>query len=280
MVTASFGTRPPVTGVVRSSFDLLEIVDGLPDDATGELVLRDGAAAVVGIVFVERARVCWIAARGFAGRLSDLLRARTQPILDERSMESVYRRCRAEGERLGEFLVSRGLLAADDLREALLHHSIECLSALGETKVSARFSARSGAGYAADFTFDTSEIATATGVLANGYGAPEIEVAFLRSCEPRWGAIYARNDAYAQPLPLVQIGDVTGAKSLLGVGRWAASVLDLGDAVDPGPRMLTFADHAKGGSVLWTAGGCIGVACFVDQAQFSRAMSRRATRSP
>lgn len=278
MVSASPATRPPVTGVVRSSFDLLEIVDALPDGATGELVLRNSGAAIIGVIFVEARRVCWVAARGWAGRLSDLLRARTNPPLDASAMEEIYRRCQREGSRLGEHLVSRKLLAPSDLREALLRHSVECLQSLGESRVSVRFSPRAAGGYAPDFTFSTSDMATALGSLAHGESAQE-HVSELTACQPTWGALFARHPAHAQPLPLAEIGESSSARRLLGVGAWAVNVLDIAGALDGPPRMTAFADQGKGGTILWSANGVVSVACFVDQSPFVRALSRRASRS-
>lgn len=286
MTSAPSSPRSAASSVVGSPLDLLELVDGLAPGMTGEVVLRDGAAEVVGMVFVDAGRVCWVAARGGAGRLSCLLRARTRPTLDEASMEEVFRRCKREGKRLGEHLVSERLLDPTDLRAALLEHSAECLATLGERRVSARFAPRSGAGYASDFTFSTTELAATWGALATGrQGARPREA--LAALEPTWGAAFAEltrggaghdpDPRRELPVPIAQVGPPGTVRALLEVGRWASGVARAAGTL-AAERMLSFADDAKGGVVVWREAELVHVTCFAQQSTFSRAMSRRATR--
>lgn len=266
---------PPPNAAVRSSFELLELVDALPADATGELVLRDASASIVGVIFVEARRVCWVAARGFAGRLSDLLRARTSPRLEPRAMEEIYRRCQRENRRLGEHLVTERFLEASDLREALSRHSIECLQTLGDTRVVGSFSPRAAGVYAADFTFATGDLAVAVGALSHGVRSETLREELARY-EPSFGAGFLRDPSLAHPLPLAVVGEPVSTRMLLRLGRWASAELDLAGALDAPNRTATFADDRKGGVVLWAEDDALYVAVFANQIHFSRAVSRRA----
>jgi hypothetical protein len=263
--------------VARSAFELLEVIDALRDGATGELSVRAAAGdgAAIGVAFVERGDVCWIAARGQARRLSDLLRARTRPELGASAMEQVFLRCRREGLRLGEHLVAAGLLDADALREALLRHSVESLERLGDLATRVSFTPRGTGGYEPRYTFRTGELAEALGARTHVDEAASLRTA-LDACEPSWGAAFARSGAHAGPIPVARVGPAVNARALARVGRWAAGALDLGGAFDGALQLSTFVDANKGGILLWSEGDATCVACFGDQARFSRAASRRA----
>ena len=84
----------------------------------------------LGGIFVERGRVCWVAARGLQQRLRDLLEDYTK---DVDALARVAERCRAEGLLLGQTLVAEGLLQPSELEVALRRHSAECLIELCRT---------------------------------------------------------------------------------------------------------------------------------------------------
>jgi hypothetical protein len=104
-----------------------------------------------GGIFVERGRICWVAARGLQRRLSDLLRAHGS--VDSAQLERIYQRCRSEGTLLGQTLVAEGLLQPVELEYALRRHSAECLVALCRVSQATIWASHPGRGYAPRFTF-------------------------------------------------------------------------------------------------------------------------------
>ena len=216
----------------RTAVDVFSFVDRLSVDDVGELLVMNDeptkAPAVRGAVFVEGGRVCWAAAHGLAPRLTQLLMAPSG--LDAGAMEHLYRRCKHERAPLGEFLVARGIVRPEDLRAALLQHTTESLDALCEERTLASWYPRPG-GYNARFTFKTSELLArwfAHRHGATGHALHGVLSAFSDSTPGEWGAVYARVPTLAAPLPVVVRGSLPEKSvSLLRVGKWAASALDV-----------------------------------------------------
>jgi hypothetical protein len=133
--------------------DALLRVEWLSHDESG--MLSFGLEKTGGI-FVEKSRICWVAARGRARRLRDLLSEHAHvsaPVLDD-----VFERCRNEGLPVGQRLVADGLLRPDELEHALRRHSAECLVELSRTPLPTRWAAHPGRGYAPRFTFRPAEL--------------------------------------------------------------------------------------------------------------------------
>lgn len=133
--------------------DALLRVEWLSHDESG--MLSFGLEKTGGI-FVEKSRICWVAARGRARRLRDLLSEHAHvsaPVLD-----TVFERCRAQGLPVGQSLVADGLLRAEQLEHALRRHSAECLVELSRTPLPTRWAAHPGRGYAPRFTFRPAEL--------------------------------------------------------------------------------------------------------------------------
>ena len=211
---------------VRNVTDLCTLVDELASPATGEIVVRR-AEAPCGSVFVEQGRVCWAAARGLARRLTELLGERAS--LPSRQMESFFVSCRAQNVPLGEHLVGRGVLAAKDLREALLQHTAESMTSLCEGHARAVWSPRSGKGYSPSFTFTTAELVARVGATAHAREAvvlaPVLADAFG---DDDWGAAFLRAPACASPEVVAVQGAIPHASTtLVRLGRWATSSLDV-----------------------------------------------------
>lgn len=222
------GARLPI----RSALDVCSFVDRLERGVVGELVVESGGR-VRGAVFIEGGRICWVAANGLAGRLTQLL-ARASGV-DGATMEGLFRRCRAERVPLGEALVSYGIVEPEELRAALLQHTTESLLALvAEADVCAGFRRRSVGGYSPRFTFTTSELLTrATAERSKGAlrSAEAALASFSADREDEWGAAFVR--AGAIPLPVAHVGALPmTATGLLRVGRWAASSLDVANAIE------------------------------------------------
>ena len=201
---------------VRSTTDVCTFVDALDRGVAGELLVR--ADDVSGVVFVERGRICWAAARGLARRLTELLLARA-PGIDAANLEELFRQCHASGAPLGETLVDRAIVSAENLRSALLVHTAESLTALCRNPSRMAWRARTGPGYSPRFTFTTTEL------LAESLGGDTmLRETFITG---EWGARFVRGGSAMPELVATHgVGPDTVASILL-VGKWAASALDV-----------------------------------------------------
>jgi hypothetical protein len=120
----------------------------LATNESGLLAFGDGT---LGGIFIERGRVCWVAAHGLQRRLSDLLRTHSR--LDSAALDRISERCRREGLHLGQTLVADGLLQPSELESALRRHSAECLVNLCQAPQAINWASHVGRGYAPRFTF-------------------------------------------------------------------------------------------------------------------------------
>jgi hypothetical protein len=212
--------------VLRDVVDLLAAVDELGESATGELALDVGEDAQ-GAVFIEKGRVCWAAARGLAGRLTELLAARSAVSVEQ--MESLYMACRTQGVPLGEHLVARGLLQPAGLSEALLQHTAESLRLLCRTPARAAWFPRSGRGYSPAFTFTTAELSARMGAAAHQDDAERLAPILRETfAEGEWGVAFVRPPHAAAPRPVALHGPAPSAASTLArLGAWGASTTDV-----------------------------------------------------
>ncbi|MFO0676223.1 MAG: hypothetical protein U0169_06795 [Polyangiaceae bacterium] len=211
---------------VQNVVQLLAFADDVGRDETGELVVHDRLGPR-GTVFIERGNVCWAAARGFSRRLGELLAARAGLGLE--AMEAKYEACRANGTPLGEYLVSEGILDADELRVALLHHTVESLRHLAASESSATWQPRTGRSYAPRFTFGTSELLATLGAVRHPEFSERSRTTLANVFQGKdWGAAFFRNALLPNPEPVALLGAVPAvASALLRLGKWAASVLDV-----------------------------------------------------
>lgn len=220
-----------MTGVIPSSAELPNLleacafVDQLGPMSTGEIVVA--SEEPLGAVFVERGKVCWAAARGLARRLTELIGAKAG--LSKPTMESAYAECKARRTPLGEHLVGQGLVSADDLRFALLQHTVESLGLMCGARSHATFHARPGTGYSPRFTFGTAELLTHTGALAHREAACRAHRVLQRVfATGEWGVAFTRSRASAYPEPIAVFGaSPPSATVVLRYGKWAASALDI-----------------------------------------------------
>ena len=211
---------------LRNVTDLCGLVDELGPRATGEIAVRF-AELPRGSVFVEQGRVCWAAAYGLARRLTELLVLRAS--LPRGQMEAFFLSCREQRMPLGEHLVERGVLAAGDLREALLQHTAESMTCLCSAPCRGAWAPRSGKGYSPRFTFTTAELFATVGGLAHAREAVDVAPILEATFEaPDWGAAFIRRPDAAWPETIAVHGAIPHtATTLVRVGRWAASCLDL-----------------------------------------------------
>lgn len=200
-----------------------------------------GPEGSLGVVFVERGRVCWAAARGLARRLTELLGARAG--LSAAEMESLYLACKERRIPLGEHLVNRGVLAADDLRDVLLQHTGESLSHLWTADARGTWHPRGGAGYSPRFTFATAELLAHLGGVRHADVVARIRPVLARFFRDEdWGAAFVRGAFSAAPEPVALHGATPDAAVvLMRFGKWAASALDVAATFSGGSGLLSIA---------------------------------------
>ncbi len=237
---------------LRSTFDICAFIDELGFSANGKLCVN-GADGPRGTVFVEGGRVCWAAARGLARRLSELLGARAA--LAPAAMESLFQQCKAERIPLGEHLVSRGVLSAAQLREALLQHTIESLRHVCIVEGRGAWCPHPGAGYSPRFTFATAEVVARAGAAEHAEVAASVRplLATLFD-EGEWAAAFVRPSGCAFPEPVAVHGRVPhAATALLRMGKWAASVLDVAAVFSGDAPILSVSRASPSGDISLVA---------------------------
>lgn len=230
-------SAPSVRGItVESVHDVCRFVDGLEGAGAGELVVTGGEA--IGAVFVEDARICWAAAAGLASRLTELLVSYAG--VDQRTMERLYWTCKQHGLPLGEYLVDRGVVRAEDLRSVLVQHTVESLLTLVGPGRSARWSPRPRGGYSPRFTFGTAEVLSLAGGVSEpalvGFALDEMARCFFSD---EWAAAFVRPAACATPHPVALYGPApSSAAVLVRYAKWAISALDVVAAFGGAPEIV------------------------------------------
>jgi hypothetical protein len=200
--------------------DALLRVERLGADDCGMLSFAGSS----GGIFVERGRICWVAARGLQQRLSDLLRAHGS--VDSAKLERVYQRCRSQGTLLGQTLVAEGLLQPVELERALRHHSAECLVALCRASQATIWASHAGRGYAPRFTFRPLDLLFDSVALLY----PDLRLAALEELSAysgpgRHAVAFVLDTEVGELLPLAETGESsvesvsTMARSLLSIPR-------------------------------------------------------------
>ena len=240
---------------LRSTLDICSFVDELGSAAIGELFVS-GSDGPRGTVFVEGGRVCWAAARGLGPRLSELLGARSS--LPPAAMEMMFRECKRRQLPLGEHLVQRGILSADELRVALLQHTIESLQRVCVDEGRGSWRPHHGSGYSPRFTFATTELLAEAGAATHAEAAvevrPMLEKLFI---DGQWGAAFVRGTGSAFPeLVATHGGAPTSATVLLRAGKWAASVLDIAQAFTR-DSSLVWTNPSPTSHIAFRHGGCV-----------------------
>ncbi len=255
------------SNVARDAFDVLETVEHLPADATGELVLeREGVPC--GVVLVEKGRVCWAAARGLAQRLSDLLRAQTRPQLSKSEMEALFHHGREQHKPLGELLVESGLMAPDALLCSLRRHTAESLIEIGKTSVLARWSKRPAGTYEPRFTFTPFELALCVGALLDGRD-PRATGDSLAEHGISWGAAFARRDSATLPIAATGVRTVSVLRRLAAD---AATSMDVATMIDD-TTSFVFASGAHGGGLMtWRDGSLLIVGKIENRPHLARSL--------
>lgn len=269
----------------RTAVELCAFVDRLSSDDAGELHVFRNDGDVHGTVFVERGRVCWAAARGLAPRLSQLLGEAARVAPDR--LAQLVLQCRQEGRPLGEVFVERGGVPAEDLRRTLFQHSVESLQHLCSTETQGAWRAKRKT-YSPRFTFDTSELlARAVARVHGAYAEPSASAlaAFSSLRTGEWGAAFLRIPSLAAPLPIAVTGTwPERSLTLMKVGKWAASTLDVSRIFQDEDALVSTFEGGEGGSlVAWRSGELLIVGRLLSQGPARilnyRAMARRRERA-
>ncbi len=230
-----------------SVLDALVRVEQLGDTDSG--LLSFGPAPSGGI-FVERGRICWVAAHGLQRRLRDLLLTRSS--IGQAELERIYERCRAEGRFFGQTLVAEGRIDASELEWALRRHSAESLVALCHGNKYATWLTHRGPGYVPQFTFRASDVLSDV----VRWVTPELQREAERELSAligpgRRGSAFLFDPAYDVPVPLARFGADQGIESMILLGRWASAV-PLAAKELAGSRAFALAATATGDTIsVW-----------------------------
>jgi len=225
---------------------LVRVESAEPHDAG---LLSFGSDPDDGGIFVENQRICWAAARGMQGRLTDLLRATAVSPID---FDELYRRCRTEGRLLGQTLVEEGLVTTQQLEHALRRHSAESLVALcrGAGRLT-MWTSRGGRGYAAQFTFRPLDVLFDAIALQ----APDLQAVALGHLEAmsgqgRRGGAFAFDLEHAHAVPVAACGEPT-VHELWILGRWALALPQAARELAATPAFVIAATPAGDTIVVW-----------------------------
>ena len=213
-----------------------------------------------GGIFVEKGRVCWVAARGLGRRLRDLILLHSS--VDPEALERVCERCRLENRPVGQTLVAEGLVRAEELERALRHHSAECLLELCRSPLPTRWASHAGPGYAPRFTFRPVDL------LLDTVGAcfPERRLEATSELSAlagpgRKAAAFVFDPTSDGLLPVAEVGGL-GIEALRLLGRFATSLPHASLELAAAPT-FTLASTETGESILvwWREGLLFAVRC-------------------
>ncbi|MCE9572157.1 MAG: DUF4388 domain-containing protein [Deltaproteobacteria bacterium] len=146
---------------------ILGYVDALQPTSTGAVVLGE-LDAPTGIALIERGRLCWALAARLSQRLTDLVRARCTPPLDEPEALAIYASCAADGLPLGEALVERRRLTPAELRAALKRQIATALRTLDASAEALAWAPHDGRSHDPRYTFTPGELLAELGAVIHG----------------------------------------------------------------------------------------------------------------
>ncbi len=249
--------------------DTMRHVEQLGLDDSGLLCFGDSPQ---GGIFVERGRICWVAAKGLQRRLRDLLRHDSK--LEPGTLDRAYERCRTEGLLLGQTLVAQGLLQPGELQRALRRHSAECLAHLCQRSQPLSWASHVGRGYAPEFTFRAVDMLFDTVSLLHPELCSKARAELSRFEGPGRSGVAFTLDAELEPLlPVAQTGDRDLA-ALLGMARSALPIVAAGRELGTSPAFAL--GCAKDGSaiVVWSRDGVSFALACEDRASLAAATAR------
>lgn len=239
----------------------------------GSGALHFGGDRLGGAVLFDVGRVCWAAVPGAGRRLTDLVSSAAR--VPRATIEDAYAACRASGARVGEVLVARNVVSAEQLRALLLVQTAETLVTLADGGAEPVWVPHRSGGYQPRFTFPVAEVvaaAAATGLALD----PTAARAELARVVDGWG-VGAAFDVAGHPLPFAVGGEADDYELLCGLGEWAAHALR-GWRAEAAPR-FALADLGGGGVVAWRAHEAVLGAQFATPSGLARVLAHLA-RSP
>lgn len=209
----------------------------------------------LGGIFVEKGRVCWVAARGLQRRLRDLLLAYSS--IDRAALESVCTRCRREGLLLGQTLVAEGLLQAGELELALRRHSAESLLHLCESVRPTRWTVHAGRGYSPAFTFRAVDLFFDAVALLYPEARRRADDELAAFVAPgRRGAAFLPSEGAREPLPIADFGSSL-LETLRALGRVALTLSDTVRELGSESAFSLSTTLAGDGTLAWRRGGLL-----------------------
>jgi hypothetical protein len=257
----------------RRLSSLFEVINASSPEGSGALHFGDGPAG--GVVLFDGGRVCWAAVPGAGRRLTDLVCAHAA--ISRRQIESEYEECRRRGVPLGEYLVERKVVDADQLRALLLLQTSETLVALAEHEAEPVWVPHRGAGYQPRFTFSLPEIAASTTAagLAIDVSAARDELAAVIDGDGIGAAFDV--DADGDPLPFAIEGDIEDYHLVLALGAWVTEAVSSWPS-ESFPQFIV-ANTGVGGLVAWIAVGCLFGARFRSSSGLARTLAHLMRRT-
>lgn len=254
----------------RSLLEALARVERVGADASGLLCF---GGTPQGGIFIERGRVCWVAAHGLQRRLRDLLRNYSS--LSSAELDAIYERCRANGKLLGQTLVAEGFLQPHELQTALRRHSAECLVDLCRNPTSTSWASHVGRGYAPRFTFRAVDLlfdsvalfypelqADAQGELQAFAGPGQRASAFV--LDPQLDC----------PLPVAATAD-SGVEAMVGLGRALEAIPGASRELGNVPSFALSRTLAGDSLLLRWRGELLFAVAFDDRASLARATAQQ-----
>lgn len=252
---------------------LFEVINASSPEGSGALHFGDGPAA--GVVLFDAGRVCWAAVPGAGRRLTDLVCAHAA--ISRRQIESEYEECRRRGIPIGEHLVERKVVDADQFRALLLRQTSETLVTLAERDAEPVWVPHRGAGYQPRFTFTLPEIAASTMAagLAIDVTAARDELGAVVDSEGIGAAFDV--DAEGDALPFAIEGDIEDYHLVLALGEWVTGMVSRWPS-ESFPAFIV-ANTGSGGLVAWIAVGCLFGARFRSSSGLVRALAHLMRRT-
>lgn len=191
---------------------------------SGTLVRRSSDGHPVGVVYVERRRICWGRSSAQRGRMSDLLLDGSASVT-RTVLEAAIARCRDTRQPFGEFLVHEGVVSRTALRDALLRHTCEALRDLDRITGDWEAKEQAWVGYDPTLTFSAADL------LAGMYAleAPDESARLATVLRRRvlQGQRAFALDENGSPIAHA-FGDDFGAEALFELGRQARELTSLG----------------------------------------------------
>lgn len=239
--------------ILHSTLELLREVEALPSGATGALTFGDD-----GLILIENKRVCWAVARDMEQRLTDILCEQREPSLPRATMEALYRRCKEEGTRFGETLVSSGVVTEGDLRAALERHTCEAIIRLAQRHAvkPTRFARHAKHGYDPRFVFTTAELLASLAGRRRSELAREARAQLGELLVPdATGFAFLRDSRSAKPMIIaVGRGCELDVATALEVAGWATNLFDVASFVDGGMSIASGTFSERMALVSWREG--------------------------